>query len=99
VGKNEVGLQRDQFLRKNVASLPRLPGAPRPLDQREVAKRVAHRAAQRLGPVNDEQAGDIRFKPARDQVGQQRQARRFADTQGGFRRVFNGLAVSFQTMY
>src|SRR5437773_9789151 len=43
-----------------------------PLDQREVAKRVAHRAAQRLGPVNDEQAGDIRFKPARDQVGQQR---------------------------
>ena len=51
------------------------------LDQREATKAVAHGPAQRLGAVNDEQAGDIRLQPALDQVGQQR-----LDHGGVFRR-------------
>jgi hypothetical protein len=34
------------------------------LDQREAPEGVAHGPAQRLGAVNDEQAGDIRLQPA-----------------------------------
>ena len=33
---------------------------------------VTHGPAQRLGSVNDEQAGDVWSQPALDQVGQQR---------------------------
>lgn len=33
---------------------------------------VAHRPAQRLGAVDDDQAGDVRLPPALDQVDQQR---------------------------
>ena len=42
-----------------------------PLDLRGVAEGVAHRPAQRLHPVQDEQVGPVRRKPAIDQVFQQ----------------------------
>jgi len=42
------------------------------LDQREAPEGVAYGPAQRLGAIDDEQAGNIRLQPALDQVGQQR---------------------------
>jgi hypothetical protein len=54
----------------NIASLVHLAG----LDQRAAAEGVAHRPAQRLGTVNDEQAGDI-VKPNAQTGRQPRPAR------------------------
>ena len=73
----DSGMQRRVKPLDDIASLVHLAA----LDQRKATEGVAHGPAQRLGAVDDEQAGNIRLQPALDQVGQQR-----LDHGGVFRR-------------
>src|SRR5271165_4187321 len=70
----DSGMQRPVEPLDDIASLVHLAA----LDQSEVPKGVAYGPAQRLGAIDDEQAGDIRSQPALDQVRHQHMV---ADTQ------------------